>query len=232
MSAETPDTATGETEVAAAIEATRTVDVAQVAHDIEAMERSHRSLTDFLLGLDPVDPATPSLLPGWTVAHVLTHIARNADSALRLLDGLAQYWKGMESRNADIELGVARTWHELIDDVVSTSVAVEARMRTVTDWTGTINTIMAVRPKATLPVTRRREVEIHRIDLGLGSGFADLPTDFVRSEVRVLSMQWSARQPMGLTSLPPAVLALPEPDRLAWLMGRLDVGGVEPARIY
>ena len=208
------------------------LDLDRVTADIEAMRASHRSLAEFLTGSAPVDPATPSLLPGWTVGHVLSHIARNADSALRMLDGLAQYWKGWESRDADIELGAGRTWEALVGDVIETSVAVETRMAGVTDWSGSIQALAAVRPKAMLPVTRRREVEIHRIDLGLGYGFTDLPADYVRSELRSLTMLWAARQPMGLTTLPDPVLVLDPHDRVAWLMGRHDVAGVEPARIY
>jgi maleylpyruvate isomerase len=227
VSAETPDH-----EIAAAIQATDTVDVDQVRRDIEGMAASERSLTDFLLGLDPVEASTPSLLPGWSVGQVLTHIARNADSVLRLLSGLGQYWMGAASRNADIELGATRAWHELVDDVVATSAAVTARMGEVDHWTGTVQTVTAVRPKATLPAVRRREVEIHRVDLGLGYGFADTPADYLRGELRALTMTWAARQPMGMTTLPAEVMALPEPDRLAWLTGRLDLPGVEPARIY
>ncbi len=208
------------------------VDLDRVAADIDAMRASHRSLTEFLTAGEPVDPATPSLLPGWSVGHVLTHIARNADSALRMLDGLAQYWKGWESRDADIELGAGRPWEALVDDVVETSRAVEIRMAQVADWSGTIQALTAIRPKVMLPVTRRREVETHRVDLGLGYGFADLPADYVRNELRSLTMLWAARQPMGLTTLPDAVLALPPHERLAWLLGRSEVPGVEPARLY
>ena len=204
-------------------------DLAQVARDIEAMAASHRALADHLAGLDGTDPAAPSSLPGWSVGHVLTHIARNADGALRQLDGLQQYWMAATSRNADIELGAVRSLNDLVDDVVTTSVAVEARMREVTDWTGSTMSIAGRRPKAMLPETRRREVEIHRADLGFGYGFADMPRDFVRTDVGRMTMAWSARQPMGLTALPDAVLALPEPDRLAWLWGRLTVAGVDPS---
>lgn len=206
-----------------------TPDLAAVATDIGALASSHQALADHLTGAGEVDPAAPSLLPGWTVGHVLTHIARNADGALRQLDGLPQYWMGIASRNADIELGAGRSWAELVDDVVTTSDAVLARMREVTDWAGTTTSIAGQRPKAMLPSTRRREVEIHRADLGLGYGFADMPTDLVRTEVRLMTMAWSARQPMGMTQLPDAVLALPEHDRLAWLWGRLTIDDVTPS---
>jgi maleylpyruvate isomerase len=102
----------------------------------------------------------------------------------------------------------------------------------VTDWSGSIQALFGIRPTTMLPVTRRREVEIHRVDLGLGYGFADLPGDYVRNELRSLTMLWAARQPMGLTTLPDPVLALDPHDRVAWLMGRHHVDGVEPARIY
>ena len=207
-------------------------DPAQLVRDLDAMVASQQALVDHLEHLDRrdgVDASSPSLLPGWTIGHVLTHIARNADGALRQLDGLPQYWMGSTSRNADIELGAGRTWAELVDDIVATNAAAEARMYEVTDWTGSTVSIAGRRPKVMLPETRRREVEIHRADLGLGYGFADMPHDFVRLDVRRMTMAWSARQPMGMTALPDPVLALPEPDRLAWLWGRTSVPGVDPS---
>jgi maleylpyruvate isomerase len=210
-------------------EETSEPDAAQVARDIDAMAASQQALADHLAGLDGIDPASPSRLPGWSVGHALSHIARNADGALRQLEGLPQYWMGATSRHADIELGATRSWDELVDDIVITSAAVEARMREVIDWSGSTMSIAGRRPKAMLPETRRREVEIHRADLGVGYGFDDMPRDFVRIDVGRMTMAWSARQPMGMTTLPDAVLALPEPERLAWLWGRAVVPGVDPS---
>ena len=45
-------------------------------------------------------------------------------------------------------------------------------------------------------------------------------------------MVWRARKPMGLTPLPPAVLAVPPGDRLAWMVGRNEIEGVEPAGLF
>jgi maleylpyruvate isomerase len=203
----------------------------EVERQIRALDGSQRSLLEHLRSLGDVDPAIPSLLPGWSVAHVLSHIARNGDSMLRMLDGLPQYWKGFESRESDIELGSTRSWEELLDDIEAVGDAVIARMDEVADWSGSVRAVLAERPKSMLPHLRRREVEIHRTDLGLDYTFADLPGDFVRSDARLMEMAWKARQPMGLTPLPEAVLRLPEHDRLAWLFGRLVVDGVEPAGV-
>ena len=207
------------------------IDPHAIARDIDALDASQQRLVTDLRSMTAVDPSTPTQLPAWTVGHVLTHIARNADSTLRMLAGLPQYWKGVESRVADIELGAGRHWDELVDDVAATNAAVSRRVREVADWSGTVQSTTAVRPKATVPEMRRREVEIHHADLGLGYGFADLPADFVGYESRRLTMLWQARQPMGLTALPDAVLRLPEHERLAWLCGRLVVEGVQPAGV-
>ena len=105
-------------------------------------------------------------------------------------------------------------------------------MAEIDDWSGTLAGTMVQRPKAMLPEVRRREVEIHRRDLGLGYDFADMPSEYVRSHSRALEMTWAARQPMGMTTLPAPVLARPEHERFAWLTGRLEIDGVEPAGVF
>lgn len=204
----------------------------RIAAEIEACIASQDRLAEQLRTLAHTDPTAPSLLPEWTVGHVLTHIARNADGVLRMLDGLTQYWAGGASRNADIALGAGRSWDELVTDIEQTNAAVGRRLRSVTDWTGTIRSIAGERPKVSLPMIRRREVEVHRVDLGLGYGFAEMPADFVRGELRALTALWQSRQPMGLTTLPEPVLRVPDHERVAWLLGRLDLPGVSPAGIY
>ena len=205
--------------------------LAQIAHDIERCNDSQRRLDEHLTSLDERDPAAPSALPGWTLGHVLTHIARNADSTLRMAAGLPQYWMAGESRTADIELGAPRAWVTQVDDVAASGAAVGRCLTQIDDWTGVIHGMITDRPKSMLPIVRRREIEVHRIDLNLGYGFADLPSDFVRTETRLLEMTWQARQPMGMTPLPAAVRERPEYERLAWLFGRIVIEGVAPAGV-
>jgi maleylpyruvate isomerase len=207
------------------------IDLDAVARDIDALDASQSQLTDALRSMPGVDPGTPTALPGWTVGHVMTHIARNADSTIRMLAGLSQYWKGAESRASDIALGAGREWAALVEDVDVTSDAVTRRMREISDWTGTVQATTAVRPKASVPEMRRREVEIHRVDLGTGYGFDQLPGDFVKFESRRLTMLWQSRPPVGLTGRSDAVLAPPERGRAAGLFGRRSVEGVEPAGV-
>ena len=206
-------------------------DRADLDREIASCIASERSHVAFVRGLGDVDPSTPSRLPGWTVGHVMTHIARNGDGVLSVLAGHPQYPHGVEGRNRDIELGSAREWPELVADVAAVSDAVVAALGNVDDWTGTVSMLPGERRTSQLPLLRQREIEIHRIDLGLGAEFADLPGDYVRRELRVLGMLWTARQPMGLTALPEAALALEPPTRLAWLLGRADIEGLDPAGV-
>lgn len=83
---------------------------------------------------------------------------------------------------------------------------------------------------------RWRAVELSHLELsdhidGLTAGLDSLPGDYVREELRRLEMLWRARRPMGMTTLPPAVLALEPAQRLGWFLGRVDLDGVEPAGI-
>ena len=207
-----------------------TFDQRRLDAEVASCARSHAALTAWLRSLDRVDPGTPSLLPDWSVGHVLTHIARNADSHRDLLDGRPQY-PSVESRNAGIEAGAGRTWDELVDDVAASAIALDQRWAETTDWTG-ITSGPRPRPRHLLPLLRQREVEVHRADLGLGYGFDDMPGEYVRRDLRLMEMLWRARKPMGLTPLPDAALRLPPATRLAWMMGRTEVAGLPPAELF
>src|SRR5919106_3424262 len=70
--------------------------------------------------------AAPSALPGWSRAHVLTHVARNADALINLLTWArtgvrTPAYASREQRDADIEAGARRTPAEIRADVVESS---------------------------------------------------------------------------------------------------------------
>lgn len=207
------------------------IDWRQFGEELESCVRSHAALVDWLRAVEGVGAERASLLPGWTVGHVLTHVARNADSHRDLLDGRSQY-PSVESRDADIEAGARRPWDELVDDVETSANALEARWAATTDWTGTAAMLSGTRPRHLLPLLRQREVEVHRADLGLGYAFGAMPAEYVRRDLRLMEMLWRARKPMGLTPLPDAALRLPPATRLAWMMGRIEVDGLEPADLF
>lgn len=209
-----------------------TIDRAELEREIASCVASERAVSAFVQQAANVDPTAPSRLPGWTVGHVTTHIARNGDGVLSVLAGNPQYPHGLAGRNADIEAGATRPWDALVADVVDRSAAVVDAVTSHEDWTGTVSMLPGERHRQQVPLLRQREVEVHRVDLGLGYEFADMPGDYVRRDLRVMGMLWTARQPMGMTPLPDAALATEPATRLAWMMGRAEIDGLDAAGLF
>ncbi len=207
--------------------------------DVAGCAASHQRLLSALDTLTDAEVRRPSNLPHWTVGHVLTHLARNADSHVRMLRGaeqgeaLTQYPHGMASRNADIEAGATRSALELVADVRTTIYQLEATWATTSarGWQGRGLSLMGEVAMNDLVFRRWRESEIHHVDLGRTYTSADWPPEFVRLDLNRMTKQWASRKPMGLTSLPVLALALPPAQRLAWLWGRIEVEGLQPAGV-
>lgn len=209
--------------------------------DVAMAAGAHQRLLavlDELVAADAFDVAAPSRLPGWTKGHVLTHVARGGDGHARILVGAAegqvvtQYEGGPEGRAAEIESGASRPARQQLDDLRRSIWRLESLWATTT-WEGRgIAPSGAEIPLRELPFLRTREVAIHHVDLDVGDEFEDLPSEYVRLELRRMEMLWRASRPMGLTPLPAAALTLPPPARLAWLTGRRSVEGLDPAGIF
>ena len=211
-----------------------------VRRDLRGAALAHERLTVGLAGLTDGDARRPSLLPDWTIAHTLTHIARNADSHVLMLEAAsggeigAQYPGGMEQRNADIEAGAGRSAAALVADVADSNSRLEDAWLAMTDagWEGEGNSVFGPVPINDLPFRRWRETVVHHADLGLVYGWREWPADYVRVELTRRTMEWASRKPMGLTTLPPIALALSEHERVAWLLGRATVDGLDAAGIF
>jgi maleylpyruvate isomerase len=160
--------------------------------DIVGATAAHARLLVHLAGLADADVTRPSLLPGWSVGHLLTHLARNADSHVRMLEGAAagqeleQYEGGRAEREAAIEAGAGRPAVELVDDVRVACDRLERLWATLPDyaWDGHgVNADGQRRPCVLLPFHRWREVEVHQADLGLGPSWEDWSDDYVAREL-------------------------------------------------
>jgi maleylpyruvate isomerase len=203
------------------------------ARDVPGARRAHEQLARTLDRVVAADLGAPSRLPGWTVAHVLGHLAADASSHERVLlaaargEAVERYPGGPAQRDAEIA-SAARSPDALVEAVRTTAGALEEAWRAMTDASWAVVAIAggAREPVSGLPFTRWREVEIHHVDLGLGYEPDDWPGDYVRLELANAVMVWRANQPMGLTQMPSAALALSPARRLAWLAGRLPVDGL------
>lgn len=105
---------------------------------------AHQLLLGSLDGLTDAECREPSKLPNWSRGHVLTHLARNADSHVHLLIAAGngeiadQYPGGIQARSQAIEDGSNRTSDELVSDVRTSIYSLEAQWAkaTPTTWEG------------------------------------------------------------------------------------------------
>ena len=157
-------------------------------NEIEGCHQAHIKLRTAIAGLTDDQAGSPSLLPDWTVGHVLTHVARNADGMSRRISAalrdetVEQYVGGSHGRATEIEAGAARTAREIVTDVSSSAERLDSLFATMPEdlWQRPVRTVSGGEHAVSmLPFRRWREVEIHLVDLGLGSTPADWPTGLV-----------------------------------------------------
>jgi len=190
----------------------------------DAQQRFDHAIAD----LDDADIGRPSGLPGWTVGHVLTHVARNADSHVRRADAAArgevvdQYPGGYRGRNEEIESGAHRTAPAIVADVRESAEQLRLRWLDLPDlaWSATTRDVGGrERPLRELPGRRWQELEVHIVDLGVGITYRDWPAAFVAVWLPRLSASLAARLPPGAET--PQVRDLDDRTELAWLYGRV-----------
>jgi maleylpyruvate isomerase len=144
-----------------------------VAEQIAQVDEATKRLLTGLPAAARADPARPSLCPGWTVGHVLTHLARNADGLRRAAEGgrrgeSVPMYDSLQARTDDIEAGAARPWPELRADVAASAAALGdawSAMRAA-DWEREMPHHRGPRPLSDTPGMRLAEVEIHHVDVG------------------------------------------------------------------
>ena len=84
-----------------------------IDRDLAGATRAHRAVVATLQHLTDDQVKQPSRLPDWTVGHVATHIARNAEGHVRMFEAairgevVEMYPGGREQRTSDIEAGSA-----------------------------------------------------------------------------------------------------------------------------
>ena len=198
--------------------------------------------------LTDAEAREPSLLPGWSRGHVLTHLARNADGLRNLLiwarTGVEtpQYPSG-QAREAGIEAGAGRAAAVLAEDLEQSAAAFAAEAATLPPaaWEVLVRGRNGPEHPAWFTLLRRlTEVEIHHVDLGTGYAPPDWPAAFVADGLERVTGQFAGdddvpscvievagtgqRFVLGPTSADGGVtVAGPGCWLLAWLTGR-DAG--------
>jgi maleylpyruvate isomerase len=168
------------------------------------------------------DLRAPSLLPGWTRAHVLAHLARGADAMRNLLVSMRTgqdrpAYASAEARQADIEHGASLQASELVADLADSAMALRMVARQLPDarWQVPVRILdSAPFPAAQLLTRRLVEVELHHCDLGAGYTPADWPPAFAAMELaEPMQYQRADRLNSTRTAEPLAPVRPPEPYR-------------------
>ena len=202
---------------------------------------SHQRLLQSLDSLTDDQCREPSALPGWTRGHVLSHLARNAESHVHVLQCAArgevgeQYIGGAKARKEGIESHANDSAELLVNAVRRSIYALEGQWAATNSegWQGHgVNSAGASIAMSDIVFLRWREVEVHHADLALAFTFADWNSTYVRYELDRQVMMWRASKPMGLTPVPKIALQLPPNERLAWFLGRTEVEGLPKVPSY
>lgn len=168
--------------------------------DLDAVRRHTALLVEHAAVLQ--DVRAPSLCEGWTRAHVLTHIARNAEGIQRLaewaVDGTprSMYPGGTRGRDAAIEEGAARPGPAspddprpagvFVDDLTTTASDLDPHLRALTGTLAVDRVEMRgglLVPPSALPRLRLREVVFHHVDLDDGFTFGQVEPELLHAFV-------------------------------------------------
>lgn len=155
--------------------------------DIEAISLATDTLLDTIRELDDPAVGAPSRCRGWTRAHVLSHVARNADALGQLMQKLGtteptSMYPSPQEREEAIAAGTRMRASELEGDVESSA----ERFLAVCAKTATpvMDSKVLLRDGRRLSGhdvlwARLREVVMHHVDLDAGFTFADAGAPFV-----------------------------------------------------
>ena len=157
----------------------------------DQIDQATQRLLDDARVLPEADFRAPSLLPGWTRAHVLAHLARNADAMRNLLAGARSgqdraAYPSAQAREAGIEQGAVMAAEDLLADLADSSMALRTVARQLPDqaWPFPVRMLDSAPFPATELLTRRLvEVELHHCDLAVGYGPEDWPAAFAALEL-------------------------------------------------
>ncbi|HET8560111.1 MAG TPA: maleylpyruvate isomerase family mycothiol-dependent enzyme [Marmoricola sp.] len=163
-----------------------------------ALHESEQRLVRTVDSLADDQWSQPSVLPGWTRAHVVAHLALNAEGMAGALDALRRGERGAmyesnEKRDADIEELAAEPVADIRDRLFAAGERLREAFAALTDeeWGGSVDRVLGGPqwPVLAMPGARRREVEIHHADIGCGYRHTDWPRDFCHELLDVLATE-------------------------------------------
>lgn len=220
----------------------------QVEPVLKRIAIATQSLLRDTLELEEADWRSPSLLPGWTRAHVATHVSRDADAMRRvvaaaLVDDPAPFYPSEDAKFNDLERGAERRGLDLHVDLDTSATELAKLWERIEDWLQPVRLPEGEFPMSVLTLIRLQEVTMHHLDLDTGFTWEDV--DLVPAR---WLLQWMILLLRDDPSLPAVDIASdagetaslggvgeritvtgPDAALWAWLVGRSDGEGLTGA---
>jgi maleylpyruvate isomerase len=164
----------------------------------DQIDQATQRLLDRARVITEPDLRAPSLLPGWTRARVLAHVALSAGAMRHLLAGVRDGrdrsgHASAEAHAAGLEHGAGQRPEELMADLADSAMALRTVARRLPDdrWQVPVRVSgLAPFPAAELLIRRLVEVELHHSDLGAGYGPAVWPAAFAAMDLPEPMRSW------------------------------------------
>lgn len=207
-------------------------------HLTEAGQRLVRTVD----GFTDEDWTGASLLPGWSRAHVVAHLALNGEALHDVLVGAREgepvaMYRSPEARDSDIEELAQADSAELRERLLAGLTTFQDATVAVPDdvWSGRFERTPGgpTLPLNSVPLMRVREIEIHHADLGAGYTADQWPPRFAEAVIdgmvkrldpdvsfRVTPLDYERTWDVGQVSDTTAVVTGPVTQLAWWLTGR------------
>lgn len=168
--------------------------------------------------------AKPSHLPGWSRAHVVAHVARNADALVNLLTWArtgveTPMYATTDQRASEIEEGARCPVGELRAGLLAADGRLAQELTLLPDerWDATVRTVRGRKvPVSEVAWMRVREVWVHAVDLSAEATFDAVPREVCAALLDDVAAAFRTRP-----EVPPVELRAEDGGR-TWLLGEPD----------
>ena len=165
---------------------------------------------------------------GYGFAGCIKNLTYNADGYRSVLAGGPQY-ESYEARDRAIEAAAARPLGQIIETLRAAQDALVAAFEAETDFGRTVQMLVRPTQPGLMTLGRRREIEVHHLDLDLGRSPNEIDAGYVERDTAMLTVWWEAKN--GMT-LPATIASEPTLDRWLWLVGRTELDGEDRAGLF
>ncbi len=206
------------------------------------MDMGEAAFETELAKLGELQLSTPSLLPDWSKAMLVSHVNGNATALTNLcvwaLTGVeTPMYPSPEFRAKSIAEGSTACFSDLLNAFRSTSAELRRHISSLTslDWTVEVRTARGRQIQMSeVPLMRARETWIHLFDLGTGRSLSEMPDSLFeilfregvgslpqRSGGRAFSIEVTGGEVLEVAGLDEPVRVRGDASEvLAWLLGR------------